>query len=185
MTIQPEFTTNMETGIESKTSSNNMLTCLIGCQSDDCLSKTCCSTNDLNSIVINNDNDNCKSTKSNKLADATKKSASMVSLNASSLIKLRQTTNEQIQPTIRKSVSESHVDDAVSGLSTNSIAEDEDQSNTSLANENCDQNKLTALSSSNTRHNEESSLLNGPKTDADKQFTAELMNEIEGQIRRQ
>lgn len=178
-----------------------MLTeCLIGCQSDDCLSKTCCSTNDLHSIVFDNDIDNPKTVKPDKSADASKKSTSMVSLNASSLIKLRQSTGATIQSVIRKSVSESRVSDGigrhttlvsnqsstVSELSIPSIEEDEQQTDKLSASNitpNSDNGKLSTPLQ-NTRHTEETSLLNGQKTDADKQFTSELRTEIEEQIRR-
>lgn len=175
-----------------------MLTeCLIGCQSDECLSKTCCSTNDLHSIAV--DSGDCG--RKPATAEASEKSTSMVSLNASTLSKHRQLADVTMHGVMRKSVSESHVADVsgkyaaaagivsstVLGSSIASIAEDDHQADESIADTNdSDDGRKGMLSTTppNARHIEASSLLDGHKTDADKQFTAELRAEIEEQMKR-
>lgn len=102
VTIQPEFRTK-----SSKDSKDmSLVQCLIGCQSAECAPKTCCSTNDLDTILIDGDqNIRRKAKKSKKYHQ---KSNSMLSLNVSSLVKLRKLTGST-QDIIKKSVSESHV----------------------------------------------------------------------------
>lgn len=125
----------------------------------------------------------------------------MVSLNASTLSKHRQLAAVTMHGVMRKSVSESHVAEVggkyataggdgsstVSGSSVASIAEDEHQAGESIAgtNDSADGRKgMLSTTPPNARHIEESSLLDGHKTDADKQFTAELRAEIEEQMKR-
>lgn len=195
VTIQPEFKTNT-TDAESKTGSKNLLTeCLIGCQSNECLSKTCCSTNDLH--VINIDDSNNGNVKS---APGSKKSTSLASLNLPALPNSKRITGST-QSVIKKSVSESHVgnasaectthtENAVSTASDSTIHSTAEQTNESHYNDNeaidsntssSEQLSITPKSAQNA---EESNLLDRQKTDADQQFTAELKAEIEEQIKR-
>lgn len=101
VTIQPEF--KIKSTDETK-DTNSLTQCLIGCQSLECAPKTCCSTNDLDTIVV----DKKKSKKYQKSTKTGKKSSSMLSLNVSSLTKLRKLSGSS-QEIIKKSVSESHV----------------------------------------------------------------------------
>lgn len=107
VTIQPEFNTKSTDDTKNKDKTGLLQPeCLIGCQSIECAPKTCCSTNDLDAILI----DGCdkKKKKLNKPSKTDRKSSSMLSLNVSSLIKSRKFT-ESTQDVIKKSVSESHV----------------------------------------------------------------------------
>lgn len=101
VTIQPEFKTK-STDEKDNTSFDQ---CLIGCQSLECAPKTCCSTISLDAILIDGD---LKKTKHSKKSKSDRKSNSMLSLNVSSLAKLRKLTGST-QDIIKKSVSESHV----------------------------------------------------------------------------
>lgn len=197
VTIQPEFKTNT-TDTESKTGSRNMLTeCLIGCQSNECLSKTCCSTNDLDMITIT-DSINGKVNS----APNSKKSTSSASLNLPALANSKRTTGST-QSAIKKCVSESHVGDvsvecttvtenAVSTGSESTIhsAAEHEQMNESHYNDNnaidssTSSNEQLSITSKSAHRAEESSLLDKQKTEADQQFTAELKAEIEEQIKR-
>lgn len=114
VTIQPEFNTKSST--DSKRDSASLTQCLIGCQSIECAPKTCCSTNDLDAILIGNGETKMKRTKKLK---TDRKSSSMLSLNVSSLAKLRKLTGST-QDIIKKSVSESHVTQIGSDDSTDS-----------------------------------------------------------------
>lgn len=80
-----------------------MTQCLIGCRQI-CAPKTCCSTNDLDTIVVNDG----KKEKKYQKPKTVKKSTSMLSLNVPCLSKLRKLTGAS-QEIIKKSVSESHV----------------------------------------------------------------------------
>lgn len=95
--------------------------CLIGCQSIECAPKTCCSTTDLDSILI--DGDQMKKSKYSK-SKSGKKSNSLLSLNVSALIKFRKMTGST-PDIIKKSVSESHV---------GQISSDDEQSKNTSAN---------------------------------------------------
>lgn len=100
VTIQPEFKEKSN----DETKDNSSLTqCLIGCHQI-CAPKTCCSTNNLDTIVVNDGKQKCKYQK----PKAGKKSNSILSLNVSSLSKLRKLTASS-QEIIKKSVSESQV----------------------------------------------------------------------------
>lgn len=102
VTIQPEFSTKSSS--DNEKGSGSLKQCLIGCQSIECAPKTCCSTNDLDAILVG---DGKKKRKSKKVT-SDRKSNSMVSLNVSSLAKLRKFTGST-PDIIKKSVSESHV----------------------------------------------------------------------------
>lgn len=102
VTIQPEFKTKDTP--EATNEANSLSECLFGCQSLDCAPKTCCSTNDLNAIVVDNSKRKKKKYQKSK---AGKKSTSMLSLNVASLSKL-QIISASTQD-MKKSVSESHV----------------------------------------------------------------------------
>lgn len=119
VTIQPEF--NTKSANDQKT--NALVECLIGCQSIECAPKTCCSTNDLDAILVGADK---KKQKCAKTAKGDRKSSSMVSLNVTSLGKLRKLTGST-QDMIKKCVSESHVteicsDDSVDSQNTSTNA---------------------------------------------------------------
>lgn len=103
VTIQPEF--NQKSASNSEKDSGSLKQCLIGCQSVECAPKTCCSTNDLDAILFG---DGCEKKKKSKKSKTDRKSSSMLSLNVSSLAKLRKLTGST-QDIIKKSVSESHV----------------------------------------------------------------------------
>ncbi|XP_055312370.1 proton-coupled zinc antiporter SLC30A1 [Sitodiplosis mosellana] len=102
VTIQPEFSTK---SADNEKDSGSLKQCLIGCQSIECAPKTCCSTNDLDAILVG---DEKKKKKKSKKSKYDRKSSSMVSLNVNSLAKLRKLTGST-QEIIKKSVSESHV----------------------------------------------------------------------------
>lgn len=115
VTIQPEFKT------KSRNANDNMslAQCLIGCQSLECAPKTCCSTTDLEVLI---DSDEKLQRKSKKSKMYHRKSSSMLSLNVTSLVKLRKLTGST-QDIIKKSVSESHVirlgsDDSINSAHT-------------------------------------------------------------------
>lgn len=112
VTIQPEFSTKSS---ENEKGSGSLKQCLIGCQSIECAPKTCCSTNDLDAILVG---DGERKRKTKKVT-SDRKSNSMVSLNVSSLAKLRKFTGST-QDIIKKSVSESHVTQMCSDESTDS-----------------------------------------------------------------
>lgn len=103
VTIQPEFSQKSASNIEKD--SGSLKQCLIGCQSIECAPKTCCSTNDLDAILVG---DGCEKKKKSKKSKGDRKSSSMLSLNVASLAKLRKLTGST-QDIIKKSVSESHV----------------------------------------------------------------------------
>lgn len=105
VTIQPEFKTKSTNEEKSSKCQNSWQQCLIGCQSIECAPKTCCSTNDLDAILIG---DAGKKSKKSKKSKTERKSNSMLSLNVSSLGKLRKFAGST-QDIIKKSVSESHV----------------------------------------------------------------------------
>lgn len=103
VTIQPEFQEKSTNKKESKLSLNQ---CLIGCQSIECAPKTCCSTNDLDTIITENSEPKPQEYKKSKNPN---KSNSLLSLNVSSLTKFRKMTGST-PDIIKKSVSESHVE---------------------------------------------------------------------------
>lgn len=118
VTIQPEFKVKSIGGVDTTDADKQMdgisfLQCLMGCQSLECAPKTCCSTNDLQMIVShdgengNLDKSKAKSPKTTA-KDSDGKSRSMLSLNVSSLMKLRRLTGST-QDIMKKSASESHV----------------------------------------------------------------------------
>lgn len=80
--------------------------CLIGCQSVECAPKTCCSTNELDSIVTGDAKAKQPKYKKSKNPN---KSNSLLSLNVTSLTKFRKMTGSA-PDIIKKSVSESHVE---------------------------------------------------------------------------
>lgn len=100
VTIQPEFGTKASNGTNENIA---MAQCLIGCQSLECAPKTCCSTTDLDTILIDDMQQKSKKSKVHH-----RKSSSMLSLNVTSLAKLRKLSGST-QDIIKKSVSESHV----------------------------------------------------------------------------
>lgn len=103
VTIQPEFRT--KSSADNK-ETESIVQCLISCQSLECAPKTCCSTTDLDAILIDGDKD--RREKSKKPKPYHRKSNSMLSLNVSSLSKLRKFAGST-QDIMKKSVSESHV----------------------------------------------------------------------------
>lgn len=113
VTIQPEFSTK---SANAEKDSGSLKQCLIGCQSIECAPKTCCSTNDLDAILIGGEE---KKKKKLKKPKTDRKSSSMLSLNVSSLSKLRKLTGST-QDIIKKSVSESHVTQICGDDSTDS-----------------------------------------------------------------
>lgn len=193
------YNCNNSTGIQNKDASkttseaNSLSECLIGCQSLECAPKTCCSTNDLNAIVV--DNSKCKKRKHHK-SKAEKKSTSMLSLNVASLSKLR-IISASTQD-MKKSVSESHVGEY---CSENSSSESQNTS-TILSNPNTidimhasidelrekelddGENDECQLAQNQPQKSteEESSLLNQNKTNSELQsdidFTQKLKKEI-------
>lgn len=100
VTIQPEFKTKSANGARNSA----IVECLIGCQSIECAPKTCCSTNDLDAILVG-----AESAKKAKKVKSDRKSSSLLSLNVTSLSKLRKLTGSTQDMKIKKSVSESHV----------------------------------------------------------------------------
>lgn len=102
VTIQPEFNTKTT---PDKKGSGSLSECLIGCQSLECAPKTCCSTNDLHTILSNGGEEKKLKLKKPK---SERKSGSLLSLNIASLTKLRKMTGST-PDIIKKSVSESHV----------------------------------------------------------------------------
>lgn len=186
VTIQPEF--NTKTTTEKTNDGNSLSECLIGCQSLECAPKTCCSTNDLQAIIIDNSKRKKKKYQKTK---AGKKSTSMLSLNVASLTKLR-IISASTQD-MKKYASESHVGEY---CSENSSSESQNTS-TILSNPNtidimhasidelrekeldeAENNELQLKKSTK----EESSLLNEIKTgnelQSDINFTQELKREI-------
>lgn len=81
--------------------------CLIGCQSVECAPKTCCSTNELDVIVINKDASPQEI--NTKKSQNRNKSNSLMSLNVSSLTKCRKITGSASDMG-RRCTSESHVE---------------------------------------------------------------------------
>lgn len=109
VTIQPEFKTKSNNSKTDGNSRTSLAQCLIGCQSLECAPKTCCSTNDLHTLIVtdaNNGELNAKQFK--KQSKTERKSSSLFSLNVTSLTKLRRLTGSQ-PDIMKKSVSESHV----------------------------------------------------------------------------
>lgn len=102
VTIQPEFQLKSKDKFESKLSLNQ---CLIGCQSVECAPKTCCSTNDLDTIITGDAPSKQPKCKKSKYPN---KSNSLLSLNVPSLTKFRKMSGSTLD-IIKKSVSESHV----------------------------------------------------------------------------
>lgn len=102
VTIQPEFQLKSRDKNESNLSLNQ---CLIGCQSVECAPKTCCSTNDLDTIITGDAPSKQLEYKKSKYSD---KSNSLMSLNVPSLTKFRKMTGST-PDIIKKSVSESQV----------------------------------------------------------------------------
>lgn len=129
VTIQPEFKTKSTGAIKEK---STIAECLIGCQSIECAPKTCCSTTDLHEILANGDGTKQRKHKKDKTG---RKSSSMLSLNVTSLVKLRILTGST-QDIIKKSASESHM------TQINSDDSSSDSQNTST-------NVSTTLSTSN------------------------------------
>lgn len=123
VTIQPEFQEKLRNQNESKLSLNQ---CLIGCQSVECAPKTCCSTNDLDTIITGNPGSKPQKYKKSKNPN---KSNSLLSLNVSSLTKFRKMTGST-PDIIKKSVSESHVerfggDSEISESATSNVSQDQ------------------------------------------------------------
>lgn len=116
VTIQPEFKVKSIGGVDTTDADKqsdgiSFLQCLMGCQSLECAPKTCCSTNDLQMILSHDgENGNLDKAKAKTSAkdSADGKSRSMLSLNVSSLMKLRRLTGST-QDVMKKSASESHV----------------------------------------------------------------------------
>lgn len=118
VTIQPEF--KAKSVNDKRINGMPILQCLMGCQSLECAPKTCCSTNDLQLILAQNGEEvingiaGCdaklqkgfKTPKKDKESDG--KSRSLLSLNVTSLMKLRRFAGST-QDIIKKSASESHV----------------------------------------------------------------------------
>lgn len=116
VTIQPEFKVKSINGndtIDNDKPINgiSIVQCLMGCQSLECAPKTCCSTNDLQ-LILSHDGENGKLEKIKAKAETKDnsdgKSRSLLSLNVSSLMKLRRFTGST-QDIMKKSASESHV----------------------------------------------------------------------------
>lgn len=107
VTIQPEFK-HQDASSQSKSSLSQ---CLIGCQSVECAPKTCCSLNELDSIVTNGDG-KPKEQRYRK-AKGSKATGSLLSLNVSSLAKFRKSALAGGDG-MKKSVSETHVGHAAS-----------------------------------------------------------------------
>lgn len=103
VTIQPEF---QEKSVDKKESKLSLNQCLIGCQSVECAPKTCCSTNDLDTIITGDPVPKQPKFKKSKNSN---KSNSLLSLNVTSLTKFRKITGSA-PDIIKKSVSESHVE---------------------------------------------------------------------------
>lgn len=101
VTIQPEFK-HQDASSQSKSSLSQ---CLIGCQSVECAPKTCCSLNELDSIVTNGDGK--PKEHKHKKAKGNKGTGSLLSLNVSSLAKFRKSA--LASDGMKKSVSETHV----------------------------------------------------------------------------
>lgn len=102
VTIQPEFQLTSD-------KQDSSTKCLIGCQSVDCAPKTCCSTDELDTIVVKDS----KKKKSKKSEESSKKAHSLLSLNVTSLSKLNGTHNKLNISTpeiITKSISETAMD---------------------------------------------------------------------------
>lgn len=117
VTIQPEF--KAKSNGDKVLNGMSVVQCLIGCQSLECAPKTCCSTNDLQMISshdgssseetarVAHDRKLRKTTKATKDKTATK-SRSLLSLNVTSLMKLRRFAGST-EDIMKKSASESHV----------------------------------------------------------------------------
>lgn len=109
VTIQPEFKQELISSSSSSSSKSSLAQCLIGCQSTECALKTCCSLNELDSIVTNSTPiDKTKQSKYRKSKNAKKSTGSLLSLNVSSLAKFRKSTTSELDG-MKKSVSETHV----------------------------------------------------------------------------
>ncbi|XP_031631004.1 zinc transporter 1 [Contarinia nasturtii] len=119
VTIQPEFKTKTPNDPNSNKCGKLLLQeCLIGCQSIECAPKTCCSKSDLDAILIG---DADKKSKKSRKSKTDRKSNSMLSLNVTSLEKLRKFASST--DVMKKSVSESHVtqmgcDDSIDSQNT-------------------------------------------------------------------
>lgn len=103
VTIQPEF---QEKSMDKKGSKISLNQCLIGCQSVECAPKTCCSINDLDTIITSDAAS--KRLKFNKSKNQNK-SNSLLSLNVTSLTKFRKMT-ESAPDIAKMSISESHME---------------------------------------------------------------------------
>lgn len=114
VTIQPEFKAKND---ESK-EIDSLKQCLISCQNLECAPKTCCSTTDLDTILIDGEKKKTKTGKYQK-SKSSKKSSSLLSLNVMSLSKSRKLTGSA-QDVIKKSVSETHVGQLTSDESSTS-----------------------------------------------------------------
>lgn len=174
VTIQPEFKDKSNDETKDKIS---LTQCLIGCR-EICAPKTCCSTNDLDTIVVK---DGKKKRKYQKPKNG-KISNSMLSLNVLSLSKHRKLADSS-QEIIKKCVSESHVgqmnnsdcdgsySQTISGdVSTDFMHNSIDELNENEFNEGCDvrinerlspiKQQLNSQKTVSKAKNEDSSLLN-------------------------
>lgn len=119
VTIQPEFKIKSDAASAAADDDNNkqvngmsIVQCLIGCQSLECAPKTCCSTNDLQ-LILSHDGDEqlenaTTARKVTKDKTGSSKSRSLLSLNVTSLMKLRRFAGST-QDIMKKCASESHV----------------------------------------------------------------------------
>lgn len=103
VTIQPEF---QEKSMDKKGSKISLNQCLIGCQSVECAPKTCCSINDLDTIITSNA---ASKPQKFKKSQNQNKSNSLLSLNVTSLAKFRKMTGSAPDIVIT-SISESHME---------------------------------------------------------------------------
>lgn len=157
VTIQPEFIPT-EPSVQLSASSK----CLFECQSVECAPKTCCSTDNLDSVVV--DTDKKKKCKHKYLKNAIKgdqskstadkKCHSMLSLNVASLSNLAKLKGVSATELMKKSISESHVN----GMSMNPSGRDgkrlSDASLTESCTSECDENDLCTTMVENNVQNE-------------------------------
>lgn len=110
VTIQPEF---IPSTVSADLSASTK--CLFECQSIECAPKTCCSTDNLASVVVDKPKKKCKHKYLKKTikvdkSKSDKKCHSFLSLNVVSLSSLGKLNGSTAHDVIKKSISESHVD---------------------------------------------------------------------------